>query len=167
MQQPLEARVWPGTQFTLPDLENSYTAALQAASNLNIPHFVARQLLDPIRPVGLGNVPAAGTSVPETSIDENCQSLICEKEVRSTQHRRFAKLPAVDGISNHQAPESPLSCGVRGSSDRPHVARTLLGGLEFQQFSSSLQLNCVMHAWLAERIRLDVILNTSANWLGQ
>jgi hypothetical protein len=46
--------------------------------------------------------------MPETSVDENCQSVICEKEIRGTEHGRFAKLPALNGILYYETSESPL-----------------------------------------------------------
>ena len=46
--------------------------------------------------------------MPETSIDENCQLVICEKEIGATEQGAFAKLPALDAIFDNEAAEAPL-----------------------------------------------------------
>jgi hypothetical protein len=80
-------------------------------------------------------VTALGASVPETTVDENRDTLAGKEEVRASRHVFRTNLPTHNSISDQVCSEAQFRGSVRARLDCLHVAASLCCGFEAHRIS--------------------------------
>jgi hypothetical protein len=73
-------------QIVLPDAYHEPSALFQRAVNELVSPFIAGEFTKPELPIIDGHIGVLGAAVPEAAVDENCDFLAPENEIRLTNH---------------------------------------------------------------------------------
>lgn len=120
----------------LPYAEHTPAGATQCPCNAKITLPISANLLIPKSLIRLGAPVATRTSVPETAIDKNNQSLPPKNEIRTTDQSKMAP-PSFDACSSHQRDECQLSPTIAATSDSRHHFGTLCSTADIRHIQNN------------------------------